>query len=128
VAISKYRSRASSGASSFAWVEQLKPGDDEAMNNSRTKGRARFGIYLPPRKSRIVDVLAAAGDAGIAIDELIASVWNGVGGNRNTLKSHVNQLNEQLAGRGVCIRSERGGQRPARYYLTQLSARDSRKQ
>jgi DNA-binding winged helix-turn-helix (wHTH) protein len=90
------------------------------MNNSGTKGRARFGIPLPPRKASIVDVLASAGDAGIAVDDLIAAVWKGVGGNRNTIKSHINQLNDLFAGggTGVRIRCERGNRGPTHYYLT----------
>jgi DNA-binding winged helix-turn-helix (wHTH) protein len=80
--------------------------------------RERFGIYLPELKGRIVDAIAAAGDIGIGVDDLIATVWGTGGSNRNTVKSHIQQLNELLAGSGVRIRREGCRYQPGHYFIT----------
>jgi hypothetical protein len=80
--------------------------------------RERFGVYLPELKGRIVDAIAAAGDLGIGVDDLIATVWGTGGSNANTVKSHIQQLNERFADSGVQIRRERGESQAATYYIT----------
>ena len=80
------------------------------MNNSGTKGRARFGIYLPPRKRRIVEAVAAAGDLGISCQEL-TFLWEPPV-SRHTVKSHINQINDLLEETDWLIRSESEGKRP----------------
>jgi DNA-binding response OmpR family regulator len=78
----------------------------------------RCGVYLPPRKSRIMDVLIAAGDIGISTPDLINAVWADEPRSPNTLKSHITQLNDLLAGTDFHVRSDRAGRQPAMYYLT----------
>lgn len=84
--------------------------------------RERFGVYLPELKGRIVDAIAAAGDLGIGVDDLIATVWGTGASNRNTVKSHIQQLNEIFDGSGVRIVRERGGNQPAHYYIARRKA------
>lgn len=80
--------------------------------------RERFGVYLPELKGRIVDAIAAAGDLGIGVDDLIATVWGTGRSNRNTVKSHIQQLNEIFDGAGVRIVRAGGANQPAHYCLT----------
>jgi DNA-binding winged helix-turn-helix (wHTH) protein len=82
----------------------------------------RFGIYLPPRKARIMDVIAAAGDIGIGVEELIYAVWGDVPRTPQTLKSHICQLNDALENSGVSIRCERNGRGRGLYYLAREKA------
>ena len=79
----------------------------------------RFGIYLPNRKARILDVLAAAGDDGIGLQDLIAAVWGRKRRARQTVASHISQINDLLAGTKVRVRSERG----KTYYLQRREKR-----
>ena len=68
----------------------------------------RFGIYLPWRKARIVDVLAAAGDDGVGVEDLMVKVWGSSNQRtRRTVASHISQLNDLFAGTTVSVRSER---------------------
>jgi hypothetical protein len=81
----------------------------------------RFGTYLPPLKAAILDAIKQSGDLGIGAQELIYQVYRATGRRavtRASLKAHVWQLNERLAGTGCSITSD--GQRQtgeARYYL-----------
>jgi DNA-binding winged helix-turn-helix (wHTH) protein len=78
----------------------------------------RCGIYLPPRKARIIDVLAIAGDAGVGMNDLIYAVWDDYDARSpQTVKSHISQLNDFLTETDYWIRAERGGRQPATYFL-----------
>jgi DNA-binding winged helix-turn-helix (wHTH) protein len=83
----------------------------------------RFGVYLPVLKARIVDAIAAAGDAGINTDALIRAVWRGERATRNCVKSHVQQINDALVRTSVCIRCERRGGKPGLYKIVRQGGR-----
>jgi DNA-binding winged helix-turn-helix (wHTH) protein len=74
----------------------------------------RCGVYLPPRKSRIIGVLEEAGEDGISIDKFIAAVWDEPR-SQNTVKSHITQLNRLLASTDYEVRFDREARR---IYLT----------
>ena len=68
----------------------------------------RFGVYLPQHKARIVDAIKQAGDIGITPAELIFAAWpHGAVVNARTVKAHVWQINELLAGTDFEIHSDR---------------------
>jgi DNA-binding winged helix-turn-helix (wHTH) protein len=73
----------------------------------------RFGVYLPPRKARIIDVLEEAGEAGVSIDQFVAAVWTKDEGKRapQTVKSHISQLNGLIAESGFKVCFDRKAQR-----------------
>lgn len=77
----------------------------------------RFGIYLPKRKSRIVDAIAAAGEVGINVTDLITAAWGADGAKPHCVNAHVRQINAMLDGSGVRIHRDQ-----AQYYLTRARA------
>ncbi len=75
----------------------------------------RFGVVLPPLKAALFDAVKAAGDVGVSTTELITTMTEHAGRSLDaqTIKAHVFQINELLAGTDYQIRSERrGGERP----------------
>lgn len=77
----------------------------------------RAGVHLGPTKTRIFDLLRAAGDVGVSSEELIFALADDGAGpkNRNTIKAHIYQTNELLAGTDYGIVSDRA--RPRRWQL-----------
>ena len=75
----------------------------------------RAGVRLPPLKAAIFDAIKAAGAIGVSTDELIASLYDGRAVSRETIKAHVNQINDRLAETDYQIISMRG--RPALWAL-----------
>lgn len=82
---------------------------------------ARVGVQLSNIKARLFDMLHAAGDIGVSLDEM-----------RNTLvvegkshctphsvKSHISQMRDVLADAGWAITCDR--HRPPRWFLVQRS-------
>jgi hypothetical protein len=68
----------------------------------------RLGVRLPPLKAAIVDRIKAAGDLGISSSEIITDLY----ADRRpvsaaAVKSHVNQINDQLVSTDWRIRSDR---------------------
>lgn len=80
---------------------------------------ARAGVQLSSIKVLLFDLLHAAGDIGLPLDELRnALVDQGKAHcTENSVKSHISQMRELLAGSGWAITCDR--HRPARYYLVQ---------
>jgi DNA-binding response OmpR family regulator len=75
---------------------------------------ARFDVPLTPLKATIVDCIKAAGDAGLSSQELLTKLWRDRGPVKtNTIKSHVSQINDALAGTDWHIHSDR-----RRWFLT----------
>jgi DNA-binding response OmpR family regulator len=75
---------------------------------------ARFGVPLTPLKAAVVDCIKAAGDIGVSSEELLMTLWRDRGPvETNTIKSHVNQINDALAGTDWRIHSDR-----RRWFLT----------
>jgi hypothetical protein len=95
----------------------------------------RFGVHLPPLKVALFDVVKAAGDIGVSTTELIATLNEHLGRRlaAQTIKAHVFQINELLAGTDYQIRSERrggehpNGGRPAFWVLEHTPMRESAK-
>lgn len=72
----------------------------------------RAGTRLTPLKARIFDAIARAGPAGIDADDLFALIYGDRRHrSRETLKAHVWQINDALAGSGVSIAGTRGSGR-----------------
>jgi hypothetical protein len=77
----------------------------------------RLGVVLTPLKAAIVDRIKWAGDLGRSSEGLLRELYDDrkpVG--RSTLKAHVRQINELLAGTDYCIVSER-----RRWFLRKVS-------
>jgi hypothetical protein len=53
----------------------------------------RFGIYLPPRKAAIFDLIKGAGDIGITTREVLFALGSPPIAS-TSIKSHVKQLND----------------------------------
>jgi hypothetical protein len=73
----------------------------------QTIGTMRFGVRLPQLKAAIVDRIKAAGDLGVASDEIIADLYR----DRRpvqptTIKVHVEQINSVLEETDWVIRSD----------------------
>jgi hypothetical protein len=63
----------------------------------RPTQRFRFGVYWPPIKSRILDLLAARCEIGASTEEIIAEVYTGRKPPRlSGIKSHIWQINDLL--------------------------------
>jgi hypothetical protein len=57
----------------------------------------RFGVRLPALKAAIVDHIKAAGDIGVASDEIIADLYRDRRPiHLTTIKAHVEQINDLL--------------------------------
>ena len=69
----------------------------------------RFGIMLTPFKASILDLITGAGDLGVSSDELWRELYRDhpKPPNKLTIKAHVWQINELLAGTDYRIISER---------------------
>lgn len=82
-------------------------------NCGQTIPERRFGVRLSPLKARIVDTIARTRDGGIDADVLFWLIFSErtVPPSRLTLKSHVNQINDLLAGTDYRISGVRGGGR-----------------
>jgi hypothetical protein len=68
----------------------------------------RLGVRLTPLKTAIVDRIKAAGDIGVTTTEIVNDLYR----NRSfvkstTIKAHVSQINDLLAGTIWHIRSDR---------------------
>jgi hypothetical protein len=81
----------------------------------------RAGVHLGPVKVHIFDALKAAGDIGVSAEELIHQLAHeGMGAkSRHTIKAHIYQLNELLAGTDCRVASD--GRRPWRWHLTRAA-------
>ena len=83
----------------------------------------RFGVRLTPLKVRIFDLIRRAGSEGITYAEINAIVFDGRA-SRHTVKAHVQQIRDLLAGTDVTIHGEQGGattrDRDGRFRLTTL--------
>jgi hypothetical protein len=68
----------------------------------------RLGVRLTPLKASLFDRIKAAGDIGISTTEIIQAVYRDRSPIKETaIKSHVNQINDLLAGTEWRIRSDR---------------------
>ena len=80
----------------------------------------RCGVFLPPLKAGIFDLIRAAGDAGISSAEIVGDPlyrerWRV---SRTAIKSHVWQINELLDETNWVIRAEGDyGTSERRWYL-----------
>lgn len=68
----------------------------------------RVGVHLSALKARIYDAIKQAGSSGIDRDELFDMVMRARGVKRETLKSHISQINDLLAGTNYQIRCGAG--------------------
>jgi hypothetical protein len=67
----------------------------------------RLGVRLTPLKAALFDRIKAAGDIGISTTEIIQEVYRDRSPIKETaIKSHVNQINDLLAGTEWRIRSD----------------------
>jgi hypothetical protein len=62
----------------------------------QTIGTIRLGVRLTPLKAAIVDKIKAAGDIGIASEELMYALWDRDAVCVDTVKAHVWQINSLL--------------------------------
>jgi hypothetical protein len=69
----------------------------------------RFGVVLTPFKASLLDLIRRAGDLGISSDGLRYELYRDhlKPPSKFTIKAHVWQLNELLAGTDYCIVSDR---------------------
>jgi DNA-binding CsgD family transcriptional regulator len=72
----------------------------------------RLGIYLSPRRAEILDLIKAAGEGGISCDGL----GERLGIARNTVTSHINQINIVLEETDWKIMRFPGGNSPDNAY------------
>jgi hypothetical protein len=74
----------------------------------QTLGTVRFGVRLPQLKAKIIDCIRAAGDIGVTSEELITSdlYRDRRPVQPTTIKAHVNQINDFLAGTDWRIASD----------------------
>lgn len=63
----------------------------------------RFGISLTPLKASIVDMVQHGGEDGFPVDEIFKTLFRDRDVSRETLKTHVWQINELLADEGYKI-------------------------
>jgi hypothetical protein len=68
----------------------------------------RLGVRLSATKARIFDAVARAGEDGIERCDLIGIVYGEAGGNLQTLKAHIFQINELIEDEGYHIGGGRG--------------------
>ena len=80
----------------------------------------RFGVYLSPIKTAIVDAIVRAAHVGISANDLLGIVWGDDPPGREAVKSHIKQINDVLAHTDIRIRS--AGRQPALYYLARERA------
>jgi len=67
----------------------------------------RLGVRLTPLKAALFDRIKAAGDISISTTEIIQEVYRDRSPIKDTaVKSHVNQINDLLAGTEWRIRSD----------------------
>lgn len=71
-------------------------------------GEIRAGVRLSELKTRIFDVVKRAGPNGVDRDYLFDLIMRTRGVKRETLKSHISQINDQLAGTDYQIRCGSG--------------------
>lgn len=86
----------------------------------RCRQHMRCGVYFPPLKAEIFDAVKASGDIGIGCEELMDAVYHHDRSRPSplTIKAHINQINEMLAGTDFQIRADGRRHRDgARYYL-----------
>jgi hypothetical protein len=69
---------------------------------------ARIGVHLSVLKAKIYDLVKRAGREGIDRDLLFDLVMRIRGVKRNTLKTHISQINDLLAGTDYQIRCGKG--------------------
>jgi hypothetical protein len=68
----------------------------------------RLGVRLPPLKAAILDRIKAAGELGVTSEEIVGDLYSDRRAvSVTTIKAHVNQLNDLLAGTDRHIRSDR---------------------
>ena len=68
----------------------------------------RLGVRLPPLKVAILDKIKAAGELGIASEEIIADLYSDRRAvSVTTVKAHIFQINDQLVSTDWHIRSDR---------------------
>jgi hypothetical protein len=68
----------------------------------------RLGVRLTPLKASLFDRIKAAGDIGISTTQIIQEVYRDRSLIKDTtIKSHVNQINDLLAGTEWRIHSDR---------------------
>lgn len=77
---------------------------------------ARLGVRMPPLKARYVDAIRAAGDIGISSIELRHALYPERTPSLITVRAHIHQINELLAGTDYQIACDRGG-KPAQWLL-----------
>jgi hypothetical protein len=71
-------------------------------------GMARAGVRLPPIKSKIFDVIKAAGDKGATALDVLALVYDGrKRPDPLSVKSHIAQINDLLEETDLVIKSDR---------------------
>jgi hypothetical protein len=68
----------------------------------------RLGVRLTPIKARVFDLIMHAGREGIDADTINILAFDGRA-TRTTIKAHVNQINDLLAGTDYRIKGVRGG-------------------
>ena len=82
----------------------------------------RVGVYLPPIKARIFDLIWRSGEEGISSEDILNTVWENPKERAMavTVKAHVTQINYKIMEAGWKIRGTipRGG-----YRLVKLSKR-----
>lgn len=74
----------------------------------QTIAHERLGVVLTPLKAAIVDRIKRAGDIGVSSEGLVQDLyWDRKPIGKITIKSHVWQINEQLASTDWVIASDR---------------------
>jgi len=66
------------------------------------------GVQLTPIKSKIYDKVKRAGKSGIAMSDLIGSVYGDEHVTTQAMRSHIWQINERLEEVGTAIRARHG--------------------
>jgi hypothetical protein len=73
----------------------------------QTIGTMRLGVRLTPLKAALIDKIKAAGDVGIASEELMNALWEHGAVSADTVKAHIWQINSLLEETDWVIRSDR---------------------
>jgi hypothetical protein len=63
----------------------------------------RFGIAMSALKARVIDLIQSGGEDGILTETVWQRIFQPRHATRNTMKSHVWQINEMLADEGYSI-------------------------
>jgi hypothetical protein len=84
----------------------------------------RLGVRLTPLKARIFDLIQRGGEDGIAVDDLFNIVFPDGSVKRDTLKSHVWQINDAIEDSGYRIKGN--GAVGGAYRLVKVMVTESR--